>query len=87
MLDAPGFARTRCGPSGDLLGRLAPGSPVSERGTNGQLRVVREYEARLTGHMRALQRTVDGLRITTETVKAEVALARARRLDGDVADG
>ncbi|HZP50003.1 hypothetical protein [Actinocrinis sp.] len=53
---------------------------------NIELRTVRDFETALLRQTTALQRAVDGLRITKESAKAEIALARAGRMPDLEAD-
>jgi CHASE3 domain sensor protein len=49
---------------------------------NVELRTAQDFETALTRDARALQQTVDGLRTSKESAKAEIALARAKRAEG-----
>ena len=54
---------------------------------NAALRTVRDFETVLLRQTTALQRAVDSLRVTWESAKAEVALARADRMKGPLSEG
>lgn len=53
---------------------------------NAALRTVRDFETVLLRQTTALQRAVDSLRVTWESAKAEVALARADRMKDQLSE-
>lgn len=54
---------------------------------NVELRTVRDFETALLRQTTALQRAVDSLRVTKESAKAEIALARADRMKDPPSEG